>query len=83
VDFIDLWNSPPETQQGFKTVGKLFATCDPPDIHGYHLNVKIKMFSKEEIRGRSKVSLDLIQRLRCSFITAAFLQLVTRDWTAA
>ena len=35
-----------KTQQGFKTVGKLFATCKP----GNHLNVKVKMFSKEEVR---------------------------------
>ena len=35
-----------KTQQGFKPVGALFATCKP----GYHLNVKMKMFSKEHIR---------------------------------
>ena len=35
-----------KTPQGFKTVGKLFASCKP----GHHLNVKIKMFSKDDIR---------------------------------
>ena len=35
-----------KTQQGFKTVGKLFTTCRP----GNHLNVKIKMFSQDEVR---------------------------------
>ena len=35
-----------KTQEGFKPVGALFATCKP----GYHLNVKMKMFSKEHIR---------------------------------
>ena len=35
-----------KTQQGFKTVGKLFATCKP----GHHLNVKVKMFSQDEVR---------------------------------
>jgi len=34
-----------KTQQGFKTVGKLFASCKP----GQHLNVKIKMFSEKEV----------------------------------
>ena len=35
-----------KTQQGFKTVGKLFATCKT----GYHLNVKVHMFSQDEVR---------------------------------
>ena len=34
-----------KTQQGFKTVGKLFVSCRP----GQHLNVKIKMFSEKEV----------------------------------
>lgn len=35
-----------KTQQGFKIVGKLFATCKT----GYHLNVKVHMFSQDEVR---------------------------------
>jgi len=35
-----------KNQQGFKTVGKLFAACKP----GYHLDVKVKMFSQDEVR---------------------------------
>ena len=34
-----------KTQTGWKNIGKLYATCKP----GYHINMKMTMFSKEDV----------------------------------
>ena len=34
-----------KTQMGWKNIGKLYATCKP----GYHINMKMTMFSKEDV----------------------------------